>query len=98
MTPISNRPLDDIRASVLDSVERSAKRMQLAMFAAAALELLLFAAAFYLVDWHHRVERLMFVLSVLSYTIVVLGLFTLGAHVTRTAGKLVAALAPSPLA
>jgi hypothetical protein len=84
--------LDEIRATVLDQMERSDRNVRLAVYGAAALELVLFAVAIVMVDWSARLERLAFVFSVLTYTIVALGLAALGAHVTRTAGRIVIAL------
>ena len=69
--------------------------MRLAMLGAAAVELVLFAVALRMVDMSNRLERLVFVLSILSYTMVVLGLAVLGAHVTRTVGRVLAAIDPS---
>jgi hypothetical protein len=84
--------LDEIRGSVLDSMERSDRNFRFALYGAAAAELLLFLIAFAMIDWSDRTERIVFVMSVLSYTIIVLGLAALGAHVTKTAARLAAAL------
>lgn len=85
-------PLDRIRDSVLDRMERADRLVRLAIVGAAAVELALFVIAIAMVDWGSRIERLLFLLSVLSYTIVVLGLLALGGHVSRTAGRVLAAL------
>ena len=87
--------LDQMRSSVLDSMERSAQAVRLAIVAAAIVELALFVVAFLMIDWSNRTERLLFVLSVLSYSIIAAGLFALGAHVTRTAGRLLVSLESS---
>jgi len=84
--------LDQIRADVLDRMERGERAVRFGMFGAALAELLLFVAAFRLVTWSDPLHRLVFVLAVLGYTIVVLGLFALGGHVTRVAARIVAAL------
>ena len=84
--------LDTIRHSVLTRMERAERNMRLGIYGAALTELLLFVVAFLLVDLSNRLERLVFVLSILSYTIIVLGLVALGAHVTRSVGRVIAAL------
>jgi hypothetical protein len=87
-----NAKLSEIRSSVLDRMERSERNVKLAIFGAVSVETALFAGAFAMVDWTNHTERLLFIISVMSYTIVALGLAALGAHVTRTAAKLAAAL------
>jgi len=84
--------LDEIRSSVLDKMERAERNMKLGIFGAVFVEMALFAVAFTMLDWTNHTERLLFIFSVMSYTIVALGLAALGAHVTRTAAKLAAAL------
>ena len=92
---MSTERLDAIRNSVLTRMERAERNMRLGIFGAAIVELVLFGIAFTLVDMSDRVERLIFVMSVLSYTIILLGLAALGAHVTRSVGRVVAALDPA---
>ena len=92
---MSTERLDAIRGSVLTQMERADRNMRLGIFGAVFFELVLFAAAFALVDMSNRIERLIFVMSILSYTIIMLGIAALGAHVTRTMGRVVAALDPS---
>ena len=84
--------LDEIRLGVLDQMERSERGVRLAVLGAALVESALFGVALVMIDWSSRLERVLFVLSILSYTIVALGLVALGAHVTRTAGRLLIAL------
>jgi hypothetical protein len=84
--------LDSIRNSVLTRMERAERNMRLGIFGAALTELALFVIAFQLVDMGNRLERLVFVLSVLSFTIIALGLAALGAHVTRSVGRVLSAL------
>ena len=86
--------LDSIRHGVLARMERAERNMKLAIYGAAFMELLLFALVLLMFDLRDRVERLVFVTAVLSYTILVLGLVALGAHVTRPVGRIVALLEP----
>ncbi len=84
--------LDSIQAGVLDRMERAEKLVRAAVIGAAMLEAGLFAIALYLVDWGDRVQTLMFIFAVLSYTIIALGLLALGAHVTKTGARILAAM------
>ncbi|HEX9937136.1 MAG TPA: hypothetical protein VGB15_08430 [Longimicrobium sp.] len=86
--------LDTVRGSVLTRMERADRLVRLAIYGATAVELALFAVAIYLVDWDNRLEKLLFVFSVLSYTIIALGLLALGGHVTRSVGRVLAAMDP----
>ena len=89
----TDRSLDDVRTSVLDRVERGERATKLAIVAAALVEALMLALALALTDWKDPVQRLLFIFSVLSYSIIALGLFALGGHVTRTVGHLMDAIA-----
>ena len=84
--------LDAIRGSVLDQMERAERNMRFGIAGAALTELLLLIVAFALVDWQNRLERLLFIFAILGYTIIVLGLVALGAHVTRSIGRVLAAM------
>ena len=91
---MTNDRLDTIRTGVLDRMERAQRTMRMAIFGAALTELALFAIAFTMVDWDDRFERLLFIFSVLNYTIIAFGLFALGAHVSRSAARVLAAMEP----
>jgi fatty acid desaturase len=84
--------LDRMRADVLDRMERSDRLVRWAILLAALFELLLFVAAFLLIDWRDPLQKLVFVLAVSGYTIVVLGLVALGGHMTRVGDRVLAAL------
>ena len=88
----ATRNLDSIREGVLDRMERAERNVRLGVLGAALVELALFAVAFTMLDWSSRVERLVFVFAILGYTIVLLGLVALGAHVTRSVGRVLAAM------
>ena len=89
---MTQRTLEDIQASVLDRMERADKLIRAAIIGAALLEAGLFAIAIYLVDWDDPTQRLLFIFSVLSYTIIAMGLLALAGHVTRSVGRVLAAL------
>lgn len=84
--------LDNIRSSVLDRMERSRNVMRYALLGAAIAEAGLFAVAFMLLDFSIRLEKILFIFFVLTYTILALGMVALGAHVSRTAGRILAAM------
>lgn len=84
--------LPDPVSSVLDRVEQHSRNVRLAMIGAAMVEGLLLVLSLALVDWGNRVHVLLFLFSVLTYTIVALGLLALGAHVSRVGARVVAAL------
>ena len=84
--------LDAIQAGVLDRMERADALVRWAIVAAAIIEGGLFAIALYLVDWSDPVQRLLFIFSVLSYTIIAMGLVALGGHVTRSVARILAAM------
>jgi hypothetical protein len=91
-----NERLETIRTSVLSQMERAERLMRLGIMGAAVLEMTLIAIVVLMFDLKDRVQLLIFITSMLSYSIVVLGLFALGAHVTRTAGRIVSLLDPEP--
>jgi hypothetical protein len=87
----SQRP-DDVVPGVLDQMERHTRMVRLAVFGAAAVEGLLMVVALLEVNWRDRTHILIFIFSILGYTIVVLGLLALAAHVSRVGARIVAAL------
>lgn len=91
------QPADDVVTGVLDQMEQHARRIRLAVLGAAAVEGLLVVVALLTVDWGNSTHVLLFVFSILGYTIVALGLVALGAHVSRVGARIVAALGdPEP--
>ena len=84
--------VDAIREGVLRRMERQATIVRVAMLGAGAVEALMLGLALWLIDWRDRTHILMFVMGVLGYTIVVLGLVALGAHVSRACNRVVAVI------
>ena len=87
-------PLDD-RATLagnLRDLRRINRWLGGVRLSAAGIEALMIVLALWLVDWSNRTHVLVFVMSVLGYTIVVLGLVALGAHVSRASSRIVAVL------
>jgi hypothetical protein len=86
------QPSADLVGSVLDRMEHHARLTRLAILAAATIEGLLLVFALLRVDWADDTHVLLFVFSILGYTIIALGLVALGAHVSRVGARVVAAL------
>ena len=84
--------LDEARGKVLDRMESGQKLMNVAVGAAAVLELGMLVACILLVDWGNRTQVLLFLIFILSYFIVMLGMVTLAGHVTTSTGRILAAL------
>ncbi|MEP6509031.1 MAG: hypothetical protein ABJC63_12475 [Gemmatimonadales bacterium] len=84
--------LDEIRGNVLDRMEKAERNVRFAIIAAALAEMVLFAAAFVLVDFSNHLEKLIFIFSMLSYTTIAFGLVALGAHVSRSNLRLLGAI------
>ena len=83
---------EDVVRGVLDQMDHHARRTRTAILGAVAVEGLLMIVALLKVNWADRTHVLLFVFSVLGYTIVALGLVALGAHVSRVGARIVAAL------
>lgn len=77
---------------VLARMDRDAQRIRLTVIGAAMMEGLLMVIALLKINWKNDTQVLMFVFSVLGYTIIALGLAALGAHVSRVGARVVAAL------
>ena len=91
MTP---NDLENIRHGVLDRMERHQRNIRLAVFAAAAIEAGLLVTALLIVDWTDRTQTVVVIMAVLTYTVIALGLLALGAHVSRTVGRILLAIDP----
>ena len=84
--------LDRVRAGVLDRMEKAARVQRIGIIVAALLEAAIIAFALIALNWKDRTQVLLFLFSTAGYTIVVLGLVALGAHVSRSVGRVLAAL------
>lgn len=79
-------------SNVLDRIEGHTRHVRLAVLGAAAVEALLLVLCLALLDWNNELHVLLFLLSVLTYSVIALGLLALGAHVSRVGARIVAAL------
>jgi hypothetical protein len=84
--------LDRMREGVLDRMEAGERLIRFILGAAALLEAIMLIACILLVDWGDRTQVLLFLIFVLSYFIIMLGMVTLGAHVSNSAARILAAL------
>ena len=87
-----HRDLNAVRSSVLDEMERTARMRTLAIAAAALVEVALFSAAIWLIDWDQKIQVTVFVLFILTYLVIALGLIALGSHISRNAMRVIAAI------
>ena len=93
---IESQRLDEVREGVLDRMETGRRVVQYLTLAAALLEAAMLAACIMLVDWSDRTQVLLFLIFILSYFIIVLGMVALAAHVTSATGRILAVLDPRP--
>ncbi len=84
--------LDSVRERVLDRIERHERMMKLSIAGAALVEAAMLAVALLQLDFSVRFERAVFILFVLTYTVLLLGMAALGAHVSRVGERILAVL------
>ena len=78
-----NVNLDTVRAAALARVDRSERNFKLAFFAAGLVESAFIVVFLLLADFSNRLHLLLLISTVSCYSIVVLGLVALGAHINR---------------
>ncbi|HKR21799.1 MAG TPA: hypothetical protein VJS17_04350 [Pyrinomonadaceae bacterium] len=84
--------LDEIRAAALARVDRSERNFKLAFFGAAIVEMAFIVTFLLLADLSNRLHVLLLISTVSCYSIVVLGLVALGAHINRGVARLLKAI------
>lgn len=84
--------IDEIRATALKRINRSERNFKLAFFAAIVIESAFVISFLLLADFSNRLHVLLLIATVSSYTIVVLGLVALGAHINRSVLRLMKAI------
>ena len=87
-----NANLDSVRAAALARIDRSERNFKLAFIGAAIVESLFMVTFLLLADFSNRVHVLLLISTVSCYTIVVLGLVALGAHVNRGIARVLKAV------
>lgn len=91
-----NVDLDAVRAAALARIDRSERNFKLAFIGAAIVESVFIAAFLLLADFSNRLHLLLLISTVSCYTIVVLGLVALGAHMNRGLARVLKALELMP--
>jgi hypothetical protein len=84
--------LDEVRAAAIARVERSDRNFKLALFGAGLVETAFIASFILLADLSNRLHLLLLIATVSCYSIVVLGLFALGAHFNRGIARVLKAV------
>ncbi len=84
--------LDQATESVLERMETGRRLMRIGIGAASLLELAMLAACVLLVDWGDRQQVLLFLIFLLSYFILVLGMLALAGHITSATARILAVL------
>ena len=84
--------LDDVRARVLDRVDAAERHYRMAFFGAAALEALFLGIFLFAADFANRTHVLLLVGTVMTYSVVALGLVALGAHVNKSTLRILQAV------
>ena len=83
---------DRARTSALDRIDRAERGFKLAFYGAAAFEAAFLAAFLLAADLKDRTHVLILIGAVGVYGVAVLGLFALGAHVSRCAERVLRAI------
>jgi len=84
--------LDEVRAAAIARVERSDRNFKLAFIGAGAVESAFILSFILLADLSDRLHLLLLISTVSCYSIVVLGLFALGAHINRGIARVLKAV------
>lgn len=84
--------LDRIRAAALDRIDRRERWYRASLAGAVLVEAVLLLAFLLLADLHDRTHLLLLVSAVLVYSTLALGMAALGAHVSRTGERILAAV------
>src|SRR5215467_1540816 len=87
-----NVDLDAVRAAALARIDRSERNFKLAFFAAAIVESAFIVSFVLLADLSNRLHVLLLISTVSCYSIVVLGLVALGAHINRGLARVLKAV------
>jgi hypothetical protein len=84
--------LNAVRAEALARVERGERNFKLAFFGALVFEALFLVVFLLAADFSNRTHVLLLIATVGGYTVVVLGLVVLGAHVSRGVARVLKAV------
>jgi hypothetical protein len=87
-----NVDLDSVRAAALARIDRSERNFKLAFLGAVIVESAFVVSFLFLADLSNRVHVLLLIATVSCYSIVVLGLVALGAHINRGIARVLKAV------
>ncbi len=90
MSKVNN--MDSVRGAALERIEKSERNYKMAFFGAAVIETAFIAAFLLLADFSNRVHLLLLISTVAVYSILALGLFALGSHVSRSSLRVLKAV------
>ena len=88
--------LDSVRAAAVSRIDRSERNFKLAFFAAAIVETAFIVSFLVLADFSNRLHLLLLISTVSCYSIIVLGLVALGAHINRGIARVLKGLEMGP--
>jgi len=88
--------LESVRAAALARIDRSERNFKLAFFAAVTVETAFVVSFLMLADLSNRLHVLLLISTVSCYSIVVLGLVALGAHINRGIARILKGLELRP--
>ena len=74
---------NQLRSGVLARIERTERNYKIAFWSAWGVETLFFFSFLWLANLHDRLHLLILLAAMATYSIIGLGLFALGAHVSR---------------
>jgi len=92
----NDRDLDAARAEALSRIARSERWFRTAFFGGAVLELLFLVVLLLVADLSNRLDRLVVVATVGSYSLVLLGLVAVAAYLNRAVLRVLKAVACLP--
>lgn len=84
--------IENLRARALDRAERTERQFKLTIVAAAVVEAVFLVALVWLVDFSDRTHLVILVATVMTYSLIGIGLAALGAHVNRVGLRILRAL------
>ena len=93
-----NVDLDRVRAAALARIDRSERNFKLAFIGAGIVESMFIVSFLLLADLSNRMHLLLLISTVSCYSIVVLGLFALAAHINRAVARVLKAVELLPRA
>jgi ABC-type tungstate transport system substrate-binding protein len=89
----STNELDSIRSGALARIDAAERRFKTALIVAALLEAVLLAAVLLLTDFKDRTQVIVFMTSVMVYSVLAVGLVVLGTYTRLSAERVLKAIA-----